>query len=89
MPLTTDEYEERIHRAHVGGEVLITVMQHFARDLRDLRETVARLECDLARARLNEPLNEPQYETKPAADGSGVFTQPVTEYADATGRNGD
>jgi len=73
MPLTTDEYEERIHRAHVGGEVLITVMQHFARDLRDLRETVARLECDLARARLNEP----QYETKPAEDGSGVFTQPV------------
>jgi len=73
MTLTRDEYEERIHRAHVGGEVLTTVIQQLARDLCDLRDTVARLESERERTRLNEP----QYETKQAADGSGVFTQPI------------
>lgn len=73
MGLTREEYEDRIHRAHIGGEITITIMQHVVRDLMDLREMVMRLESERERARLNEP----KYETEVATDGTGVFTREV------------
>jgi len=73
MGLTREEYEERIHRAHVGSDITRTILRYLVRDLCDLRDMVIRLESERERARLNEP----KYETKVAADGAGIFTREI------------